>query len=245
MTIESLRRIVEKGDTRAGRAFDWTVQGLVLVSLVSFSLETLPHLSPLWRRVLDAIETTTVAVFTLEYLLRVFVAERKTAYIFSFFGLVDLLAILPFYVAGGLDLRAVRIVRFFRVFRLLKLARYRRAGERLVKAFLLVREELVLFLTAALILLYLAAVGIYFFEHEAQPEHFASVFDGIWWAAVTLSTVGYSDVYPVTAGGRFFTVCVLLLGLGIVAVPTGLFASALARVREAEKERGDTPRSKP
>lgn len=87
---------------------------------------------------------------------------------------------------------------------------------------------------AALIFLYLSAVGIYFFEHEAQPQRFASVFDGLWWAAVTLSTVGYGDVYPVTLGGRFFTVCVLLLGMGIVAVPTGLFASALSRVRQGE-----------
>ncbi|MFN3413092.1 MAG: ion transporter, partial [Thermoanaerobaculum sp.] len=172
-----------------------------------------------------------------EYLLRVLVAEKKTRYVFSFFGLVDLIAIAPFYLSTGLDLRALRAVRFLRVFRLLKLARYGQAMDRMRRAFLLVREELVLFLVAALIFLYISAVGIYFFEHEAQPERFASVFDGLWWAAVTLSTVGYGDVYPVTLGGRFFTVCILLVGLGIVAVPTGLFASALSRVRQGEGSR--------
>lgn len=232
--MEKLRRIVERSDTPAGRSFDWVVQALVLVSLVSFSVETLPNLAPFWQQFLSAVEAITVGLFTVEYLLRVLVAEKKSSYILSFFGLVDLIAILPFYLSTGWDLRAVRVVRFMRVFRLLKLARYGQAMERMRQAFLIVREELVLFLGAALIFLYLSAVGIYFFEHEAQPERFASLFDGLWWAAVTLSTVGYGDVYPVTLGGKFFTVCVLLLGLGIVAVPTGLFASALSRVRQGE-----------
>lgn len=237
LNMKKLRQIVERSDTRAGRAFDWTVQALVLVSLASFSVETLPNLPPAWQELLSAVEVITVGLFTLEYLLRVLVAERKARYVFSFFGLVDLIAIAPFYLSTGLDLRALRAVRFLRVFRLLKLARYGQAMDRMRRAFLLVREELVLFFVAALIFLYISAVGIYFFEHEAQPERFASVFDGLWWAAVTLSTVGYGDVYPVTVGGRFFTVCILLLGLGIVAVPTGLFASALSRVRQGEESR--------
>ena len=95
--------------------------------------------------------------------------------------------------------------------------------------------EFTLFLNVALILIFLSAVGIYYFEHDRQPEHFASVFHSLWWAVVTLTTVGYGDMFPITTGGRVFTFFVLFLGLGIVAVPTGLFASALAKAREEEE----------
>ena len=98
----------------------------------------------------------------------------------------------------------------------------------------LVREELVVFAGMAAVLIFVAAVGIYHFEHEQQPDEFASVFHGLWWAIVTLTTVGYGDAYPVTTGGRVFAAVVVLLGIGIVAVPTGLFASALSRAREME-----------
>ena len=118
--------------------------------------------------------------------------------------------------------------------RLLKLARYTVATDRIVRAFHLVREELILFYAIALLSLYLSSIGIYYFEHDAQPDKFASVFHAMWWSAVTLTTVGYGDVYPITAGGRIFTVVVLFIALGIIAVPTGLFASALSRLHGEE-----------
>ena len=111
---------------------------------------------------------------------------------------------------------------------------YSTAVRRLHRAAIIAKEELVLFLCVALVLIFLSAVGIYYFENESQPEQFASVFHSLWWAVITLTTVGYGDVYPVTIGGRLFTFFVLMLGLGIVAVPTGLFASALSRAREEE-----------
>ena len=146
------------------------------------------------------------------------------------------LAILPFYLAVGVDLRAVRTFRLLRLIRILKLARYSAAIRRLHRAAIIVREELVLFLNVALILIFLSAVGIYYFESSSQPEQFASVFHSLWWAIVTLTTVGYGDVFPITTGGRVFTFFVLFLGLGIVAVPTGLFASALSKAREEEED---------
>lgn len=139
-----LKDIVERADTRAGRAFDWTVQFLIFLSLVSFTLETLPNLSARQQAVLWAIEVGTVACFTAEYLLRLFVADHPLRYTLSFLGLVDLLAILPFYVTSGLDLRFVRLVRMLRVVRLLKIARYNRALRRLRRALVLACEELVL-----------------------------------------------------------------------------------------------------
>jgi voltage-gated potassium channel len=234
LSLADLKRIVEASDTKAGRLFDLAVQVLVLISLVSFSIETLPSIPSALQQWLHWLEIATVGLFTVEYILRIVVADRKLAFVFSFFGLVDLAAILPFYLFLGIDLRSMRIVRFLRIFRILKLARYGRAIDRLRHAFVIVREELVLVSVAGLIILYLSAVGIYFFERDAQPQQFASVFHSLWWAVVTLTTVGYGDVYPVTVGGRIFTVFVLILGLGFVAVPTGLVASALSKVRQLE-----------
>lgn len=232
----TLKDVVERDDTGAGRVFALVIQALILTSLVTFSFETLPDLSPAARRALGWIEVATVAVFTVEYVLRLAVADSKRGFAFSFYGLVDLAAILPFYLSLGFDLRSLRALRLFRLLRAFKLMRYSRALKRMRRAFTLAREELVLFLFGALLAIYFAAVGIYYFEHPAQPDVYRSVFDGLWWAVATLTTVGYGDVYPVTAGGRLFAVLVLMLGLGVVAVPTGLIASALGRAREEEQE---------
>jgi len=149
---------------------------------------------------------------------------------------VDLAAILPFYLGTGVDLRSIRTLRLLRLFRILKLARYSAAVRRFHRALAMAKEEIILFLTATAILLYLGAVGIYYFESEAQPERFGSVLHCLWWAVATLTTVGYGDVYPVTSGGKVFTCLILLVGLGFVSVPAGLVASALGRARQMEDE---------
>ena len=231
-----LRKIVEENDTRSGRYFDNIVQILILISLISFSLETLPDNSDQFNILLKYIEIASVILFSIEYALRIYVSKKPFKYILSFYGFVDILAILPFYIAHGLDLRFLRIFRIFRVFRSLKLIRYNKAMRRFHLAAKIVKEELVLFLMVAAIFVFVAASGIYFFENEAQPEKFSSVFHSLWWAIVTLTTVGYGDVYPITIGGRIFTFFVLLIGVGIVAVPAGLIASALSKAREIEEE---------
>lgn len=210
------------------------IQLLIVVSLVTFSIETLPNLSESARWWLRAIEIVTVAIFTVEYLLRVIVADNKWKFVFSFFGIVDLLAILPFYISTGIDLRSVRVFRLLRLFRIFKLVRYSNAIQRFHRALLLAREELILYFFMTLLLLYVAAVGIYYCENDAQPDKFASVFDSLWWAVATLTTVGYGDTYPVTAGGKVFTFMVLIVGLGVIAVPAGIVSSALATAREME-----------
>ena len=232
----TLKRIVEDTDTPAGRAFDSVVVLLILLSIATFSLETLPNLPPAIVSALDLAEIVLVALFTIEYGLRIALADDRWGFVRSFSGLIDLVAILPFYVSLGVDLRSVRVLRLLRLLRILKLARYSGAIVRFQRAVALAREELLVFLGIAVMLIYLSAVGIYYFEREAQPEQFASVFHSLWWAVVTLTTVGYGDAFPVTLGGRMFTFAVLMAGLGIVAVPTGLLASALARVREEERD---------
>lgn len=232
---QRLKAVVETRDTSGGRAFDSATQVLILLNLVAFAVETLPNLPDPLRSALVGFETVSVFLFTAEYLLRLLVADSRRRYVFSFFGLVDLAAILPFYLASGIDLRALRIVRLLR---LLKLLRYGPAIDRFRRAFAIVREELVLFGAVTAILLFLSATGIYFFEHAAQPEAFASVFHALWWSIVTLTTVGYGDAYPITPGGRVFTFFILVIGLGVVAIPTGLVASALSKARaEGDGER--------
>lgn len=233
---EKIRRIVEDNTSAKGKIFDYTIQVLIMLSLISFSVETLPNNSPQTIRFLEYFESFCIVVFSIEYLLRIAVSKRPLSYIFSFYGIIDLLAILPFYLRGTLDFRAIRAFRIFRVFRTLKLIRYNRALRRFHIAAKIVREEIILFFIVTGILIFLSASGIYFFEHEAQPEVFASVFHSLWWAIVTLTTVGYGDVYPITAGGKIFTFFVLLIGVGVVTVPAGLVATSLSKAREIENE---------
>lgn len=229
-----LNSILNDPGTAVGRAVAIVIQVLIVASLLGFSIETLPHLKAESRVWLRWLEIVTVVIFSVEYLLRLWSAENRWKFATSFFGIIDLLAVLPFYIAPGADLRSVRVFRLLRLFRLLKLVRYSKAVRRFHIALNIAREELVLFGAVSFIMLYLSAVGIYFFENEAQPEHFASVFHSLWWATTTLTTVGYGDVYPVTLGGRCFTFVVLLIGLGIISIPAGIVASALAKAREIE-----------
>ncbi len=227
----NLKRIVENDDTKAGRYFDAFIQYLVVFSIIMFCLDTLPNLSQEIRYWFWVIEVITILIFTLEYILRIYVADKKLAYIFSFFGIIDLLAILPFYLSTGIDLRSVRIFRLFRLLRVLKLLRFSAATDRISRAFAIAKEELILFAIATGMMLFISAVGIYYFENEAQPESFASVFHAMWWSVTTLTTVGYGDMFPITLGGKIFSFIILMIGLGIVAVPAGLMASALSKAR--------------
>ena len=123
---------------------------------------------------------------------------------------------------------------WFRVFRALKLMRYNKALNRFNLAFKIVKEEIILFFMVTLVLIFITSAGIYFFENEAQPEVFKSVFHIAWWPIVTLTTVGYGDVYPITIGGKIFTFFVLMIGVGLVTIPAGLVATALSKAREIE-----------
>ena len=210
------------------------IELLVIANLVALAFETLPSLTPLWRATLWDFEVFCAIAYTVEYAVRLHLARPRWKYVVSFYGVIDLLAIFPFYLMAAFNLQAVRAFRLLRLLRLFKLVRYTNATQRFRRAFAIARDDLVLFGVIALIVLYLAAIGIYHFEHDAQPERFSSVFDSLWWAVATLTTVGYGDIVPVTPGGRLFTFVVLVLGLGVIAVPSGLMASALSRVRAEE-----------
>ena len=209
---------------------------MILSSLVAFAIETLPNNSNQTIELLNIFEIICVVIFTIEYSLRIYVAKKPFKYIFSFYGIIDFLAIFPFYLTRAYDLRALRAFRVFRIFRTLKLVRYNKALNRFHIAANIVKEEIILFLIITSIFIFLASTGIYYFENEAQPEIFTSVIHSGWWAVVTLTTVGYGDVYPITVGGKIFTFFILLIGVGIVTIPAGLVASALSKAREIENQ---------
>jgi len=232
MNKQELSKIVNDNTTKRGKTFDLFIQFLIVLSLITYAISTEPNLSESTRSLLHYCEWIIVVVFSVEYFLRIFTAPKPLKYIFSFFGIIDLLAILPFYLTLGVDMRSIRVLRVFRIFRAFKLTRYNKAISRLQIAFQIAKEEIMLFLLVSAILMYLSAAFIHFFEYEAQPEQFSSLFNSLWWAVGTLTTVGYGDIYPVTNGGKIFTFFILVIGVGIVAVPAALLAEGLAQARK-------------
>ena len=211
--------ILEDSTTKIGRQFEIFIQTLILLSIVSFSIDTIPNISEKLSQILKGFEILSITVFSIEYLLRIYVAKKPLQYIFSFYGFIDLIAILPFYLNGVLDLRFLRAFRVLRIFRVVRLIKYNDALNRFKKAFAIVKEEIILFFLITIVLIFITSAGIYYFEHEAQPEVFKSVFHSAWWSIVTLTTVGYGDVYPITLGGKIFTFFVLMMGVGKGALP--------------------------
>ena len=236
MEKEKLRALVESP------IFIAAIQILILASAVAFVLESDRAVWGLaeYATAFMVLDWVFFVLFSIEYLLRVYIEPRKRDFIFSFYGIIDLLAILPslFLVPG---FRVLRVLRFLRVFRIFKATRFILAVDRLAAALRGIQQELLALAILSLMLVYLAACGIHYFERDAQPEEFGSILQSMWWAVVTLTTVGYGDVYPETGGGKIFTALVTLVGVGLVAIPSGLLASALteARVEREKAEKSD------
>lgn len=213
---------------------DYFIQALIVISLILLPIETIKSLTPQQLNWLHMIDKGIVIVFTIEYAIRFYLDGWKFSK--SVGGIIDLLAIAPYYLALGAGFQSVRLFRLFRLFRMLKLVRYTSALSRLGNALKIARDELFIFGCMALGVLYLAAVGIYHFEGVINPEMYTDIFKSLWWAVITLTTIGYGDMYPVTVGGQLLTMGVALIGLGIVAIPTSILSSALTEVRSQENK---------
>ena len=215
---------------------------LIILSVTLMILETLPELQHL-EDVFAALDTALLLVFVVEYLLRVALAQRRREYVFGFLrhhrpagDPARYFALLLPASAGLRGIRVIRLVRVLRILRLLKLARYTNAVGRFRLALVTIREELILFSGMALVFTVFFSFLIYEAERHAQPDYYSSVPATLWWAVISLTSVGYGDGHPQTTLGRLLTVAMLLLGMGIVAVPTALLASALSKVRREEEE---------
>lgn len=224
------------GNSNFASFFEKSIQVLILISIINFSVQTLPNLSVRLIKILNIVELFSILIFSLEYLLRLFTSPKPFRFFFSFFGLIDLIAILPFYVSLGMDLKSLRAVRLFRLLRLLKFLRYHDTLSNLKQSLDDVKRELFLFSFATVLLIYFSSVGIYFFENESQPDAFSSIFAAMWWSVATLTTVGYGDIYPITTGGKIFSTFIVFIGLGLVAIPTGIVASSLTKALIKSKD---------
>jgi voltage-gated potassium channel len=245
-------RIQEGDQSRLGRVLGFVLLNLILLNLVAVILETVPELADRYGVAFDVFEAVSVAIFSVEYLLRLWSCTSNPKYRHPVFGrirfaltpmaLIDLIAIAPAYVPGDvfLDLRYVRVVRLVRLLRVLKMARYSQTLRTFSNVVGARVWDLGLIGFFLVILLIVASITMYFAEHEAQPEMFSSIPAAMWWGVVTLTTVGYGDIYPVTPLGKLFGSVIALVGIGFFALPAGLlaagFAEEIRRERDAKKK---------
>lgn len=206
---------------------DIFIYTIILITVIDHGLQTMPSMAK-YHEILEDWEKIPIFLFSIEYFLRLYSAPNRLKFIFSFWGIVDIIALIPYYFGLPADLREIRVLRF------LSLLRYDESAAKIASAFNKIKKELLIFSFLAIFMLYISAVGIYHFENPVQPEHFTDIFHSMWWSVATLTTVGYGDIYPITAGGRLFSGFVVFIGLGLVAVPTGLVASALTQAFKKE-----------
>lgn len=233
-------------ESSAEKVVNWFI--LVLICLNTLAVMIEPNMTnPSIIKVLQIFELFSVVFFSVEYILRVWVSDyyypskspiiARVKYVFSPMALIDLIAILPFYLPFliAVDLRVLRSLRLFRLFRLFKANRYVKSLNRVISVLRKKSSELVSSIAVVLILMIISATIMFYFEHDAQPDAFTSMFDALWWSIATLTTVGYGDIYPVTAIGKLFAGIIALLGIGIVAIPTGIIASGFTEAVTQEE----------
>ena len=226
-----LHEVIFEADTRAGRAFDIGLIGLIVLSVLAVMLESVGGVRRRYGAQLYAAEWAFTILFTVEYALRLMSVRRPLRYASSFFGVVDLLAIVPTYLSllvhGSHYLLVIRILRLLRVFRVLKLAEHLTEADVLMRALRASRRKISVFLLTVLTLVVIIGTLLYVIEGEANG--FTSIPVGIYWAVVTLTTVGYGDISPKTPVGQTLAALVMVVGYGIIAVPTGIVTVEIAQ----------------
>lgn len=235
----------ENGDI-ASKLFDFFIIFLIVLNLGIVIAETFT-ISKNIKSVFHVIETVSVVLFTVEYVLRVWTSDlmhpeynahkARLRYMISFMAVIDLLSILPFYIPFiiPIDLRVLRTLRITRLFRLFKVNRYTSALTIIGKVFKRKASQLVASMFVVFLLMLIASILMYNIENAAQPDTFHNAFDALWWAIATLTTVGYGDIYPITAGGRILSSIIAVLGIGLVAVPTGIISAGFMEEIEVNK----------
>ncbi|MDR2515138.1 MAG: ion transporter [Christensenellaceae bacterium] len=231
----------------AASIFDGVIIALIVLNVLFVIAETFEGIPERAQKLFRLIEAVSVAIFTAEYFLRLWTADfffpdlpprrARLKYALSFMALVDLLAILPFYLpfVVRIDLRVLRLVRLLRLARLLKMNRYVAALSMVGAVIARKTSQLVSAMMVVLVLLIVASVLMYSVENEAQPTIFENAFSGLWWATATLTTVGYGDIYPITIIGKVLGTVIALLGIGLIAVPTGILSAGFMEEIEGEK----------
>jgi len=220
------------------------IYGLIILNIIALVLESFEIIRNQYGSLLLAFEVFSVFIFTLEYVGRIYVANinkpSRRKFIFSFYGIVDLLAIIPFYLPFifNFDLRVLRILRLFRFIRVFKLGRFNDSFKTIKDVLVSTKNDLLMTVFIAFVLLLISSTLMYYVESDVQPEKFKSILHAFWWAIATLTTVGYGDVYPVTGAGKILSSIIALIGIGFIALPTGILSSAfIERIKKEEKRK--------
>jgi len=223
-----IHQVIFESDTLAGKGFDVTLLIMILSSVVVVVIETIPAIHENYLRQFMMLEWTFTIVFTFEYILRIYCVKKPAAYVFSFFGIIDLLALLPTYLSlifvGSQYLLVIRMLRFLRIFRILKLTHFLSGQEVILKALKASRYKILVFLLSIIIIVTIVGAIMFVVESESNPD-FSSIPQGIYWAVTTLTTVGFGDITPITNIGKFLSTVVMILGYAIIAVPTGIISA--------------------
>ena len=225
-----LHTIIYEADTPMGKLFDVVLLILILVSVILVMLESVASIDTHYHDFLYFGEWVITIFFTIEYILRIITVKKASNYIFSFYGVIDFLSTIPLYLsfilAGSNALLAVRALRLLRVFRILKITRYMGEANKLNKALRDSKAKILVFLFAVLILSIIAGTIMYLVEGEQSG--FVSIPISVYWCIVTLTTVGFGDIAPVTPLGQFIAAIIMIMGYGIIAVPTGIVSAEYA-----------------
>ncbi len=230
---DRLHSIIFEADTRSGKAFDVGLILAICASVVVVILSTMPIASEgAYRKTLYTLEWIFTGLFTLEYILRLIVVRRRVRYALSFFGIIDLLSILPAFIGlvvpRGEEMLVVRTLRLLRIFRVFKLARYLNEATALKQALLISRHKVLVFITTVLIVVLIASALMHIVEGNAGNEAFDSMPSAMYWAIITMTTVGYGDITPITAIGKVITAALVLVGYSLIIIPTGILTAEMA-----------------
>lgn len=229
---KKIYEIIFEADTREGKIFDLSLIILILFSILLVLLDSVASVHQRFTILFRVAELLITLIFTVEYILRIYVVKKPVSYILSFYGIIDLLAILPgFFVllfSGSQSLLVIRAVRLLRVFRILKFSRYTSAGRTLMIALYRSREKIFMFISVIVTLVVIFGTIMYLIEGEENG--FTSIPVSIYWAVVTLTTVGYGDISPATGLGQFLASIIMIMGYAIIAVPTGIVTSEMIRM---------------
>lgn len=236
---KKVHEILFETRTPSGRFFDRLLLGLIILSMVIVIVETIPTIEQRYRRVLIGLEWMLTIAFTLEYALRIYTANFPWRYVRSFYGVIDLVSIVPTYLslflAGSHSLSIIRALRLLRVFRVFKLTKYLSQGQMIIDALRASRMKISVFMFFILLMICIFGSVMYIVEGDAGSG-FDSIPRSIYWAIVTLTTVGYGDISPATSVGQFMASLIMIAGYAVLVVPTGIVTTELAKVSEAPSE---------
>ena len=245
---EKAFEIIESGKTPLSKIINITIVILIFLTLITVVASTF-DISNSLRIIFSKFEIFSTIIFTVEYILRVWTSDllypelspirARIKYIFSFMALIDFIAILPFYLLFfiKIDLQALRTLRALRLLRIIKINRYTTALKTITQVFKNKANQLISSMVVVGLLMIIASVLMYNFESEAQPDKFSNAFDSLWWAMSALTTVGYGDVYPITVAGKILGIVIAIIGIGMVAVPTGIITAGFSEVLHNKKSK--------